>query len=72
MADQLNLTLRAIDPFNASRESSTTVDPLFHTGVTDRTRAIRGLLVSVNCTFGKPQKEERDPTDPGGGNAGPP
>ncbi|MDB4889502.1 MAG: TonB-dependent receptor [Gemmatimonadetes bacterium] len=71
MADQLNLTLRAIDPFNTSRESSTTIDPLFYQ-VSDRTRAIRGLLFSVSWTFGKPQKEQRDPTDPGGGNAGPP
>jgi outer membrane cobalamin receptor len=69
MGDQLNLTLRAIDPFNTSRESSTTIDPQFYQ-VSDRTRAIRGLLVSVNWTFGKPQKDE--PIDPGGANAGPP
>ncbi|MEO5818027.1 MAG: TonB-dependent receptor [Gemmatimonadaceae bacterium] len=70
MADQLNVTLRVIDPFNTSRESSTTIDPQFYQ-VSDRARAIRGLLLSVNWTFGKPQKDDRDVIDPGS-NAGPP
>ncbi|MEO8337396.1 MAG: outer membrane beta-barrel family protein [bacterium] len=71
MADQLNLTLRVIDPFRTSHESSTTIDPLFYQ-VSDRARAIRGLLLTVNWTFGKPQKDERDILDGGGANAGPP
>jgi len=50
MDDQMALTLRVIDPFNTSRESSTTIDPLFYQ-VSDRTRAIRGLLLSVSWTF---------------------
>ncbi|MEP7348102.1 MAG: outer membrane beta-barrel family protein, partial [Gemmatimonadaceae bacterium] len=66
MDDQMSLTLRVIDPFNTSRESSTTIDPRFYQ-VSDRTRAIRGLLLSVNWTFGKPFKEEEDqPIDQGG------
>ena len=70
MHDQLSLTLRVIDPFNTSRESSTTIDPRFFQ-VSDRRRAIRGLLLSINWTFGKPQEEhERDPNDLGG--EGPP
>jgi Outer membrane protein beta-barrel family/Carboxypeptidase regulatory-like domain len=55
--DQLSLTLRIIDPFNTSHESNTTIDPLFYQ-VSDRARAIRGLLLSVNWTFGKPDKEK--------------
>jgi outer membrane cobalamin receptor len=58
MDDQLSLTLRVIDPFNTSRESNTTVDPRFYQ-VTQRSRAIRGLLLNVSWTFGKPPKEER-------------
>ena len=57
MEDQLSLTLRVIDPFNTSRESNTTIDPRFYQ-VSDRTRAIRGLMLSVNWTFGKPDKEK--------------
>jgi outer membrane cobalamin receptor len=58
MADQLSLTLRVVDPFNTSRETNTTIDPRFYQ-VTQRSRAIRGLLLSVNWTFGNPRKEER-------------
>jgi outer membrane cobalamin receptor len=58
MADQLSLTLRVIDPFNTSHESNTTIDPRFFQ-VTQRSRAIRGLLLSVNWTFGSSPKEER-------------
>ncbi|MDQ6634545.1 MAG: TonB-dependent receptor [Gemmatimonadota bacterium] len=57
MADQLSVTLRVIDPFNMSRETNTTIDPRFFQ-VTRRSRAIRGLLLSVNWTFGRSQKEE--------------
>src|SRR6267154_5468640 len=66
MEDRLSVTLRAIDPFNTSRESNTTIDPRFYQ-VSDRKRTIRGLLLSVNCTFGKPKDEhERDTNDLGG------
>ena len=57
MEDQLSLTLRVIDPFNTSRELATTLDPHF-TQTSNRARAIRGLLLSVNWTFGKPEKEK--------------
>ncbi len=71
MSDQMSLTLRVIDPFNSSRERNTTIDPRFYQ-VSDRRRSIRGLLLSINWTFGKPRKEhESDPTDSGGGE-GPP
>jgi hypothetical protein len=64
MDDQISLTLRIIDPFNTSREGSTTIDPRFYQ-VSNRARAIRGLLFSVNWTFGKPDKQSREPLDPG-------
>jgi outer membrane cobalamin receptor len=57
--DQMSLTLRLIDPFNTSREINTTIDPQF-TQVTDRRRQIRGLLLSVNWSFGRPQRHGRD------------
>lgn len=64
MDDQLSLTLRVVDPFNTSRESSTTIDPRFYQ-VSDRSRAIRGLVLSANWAFGKPPKGRgRDPNDP--------
>ncbi|HXM37983.1 MAG TPA: TonB-dependent receptor [Gemmatimonadales bacterium] len=72
MNDQMSVTLRVIDPFNTSRESSTTIDPRFYQ-VSDRRRAIRGLVLSVNWRFGKPQEEHgRDPNDLGGEVGGPP
>jgi hypothetical protein len=64
MDDQISLTLRIIDPFNTSREGSTTIDPRFYQ-VSNRARAIRGLLLSVNWTFGRPDKQSREPLDPG-------
>ena len=67
----MSVTLRVIDPFKTSRESSTTIDPRFYQ-VSDRARAIRGLLLSVNWTFGKPQKQGRDEIDQGGGDQPPP
>ena len=64
MDDQLSLTLRVVDPFNTSRESSTTIDPRFYQ-VSDRSRAIRGLVLSGDWAFGKPPKGRgRDPNDP--------
>ena len=62
MQDKLSLTLRVIDPFNTSRESNTTIDPRFYQ-VSDRTRAIRGALLSANWIFGKPPKRGRNPND---------
>jgi outer membrane cobalamin receptor len=67
--DQMSVTLRVIDPFNTSREVSTTNDPLF-TQVSNRRRAIRGLLVGVNWTFGHAQRHGKDDligNDAGGG-----
>jgi outer membrane cobalamin receptor len=55
MDDQLSLTLRVIDPFNTSHERTTTLDPRFFQ-TSDRSRAIRGLLLSASWTFGKPEK----------------
>lgn len=69
MRDQLSLTLRLTDPFNTSRERSTTTDPRFYQ-VSGRRRAVRGLLLSVNWTFGKPTKEHEGPLD--SGDNGPP
>jgi hypothetical protein len=72
MQDKMSLTLRLIDPFNTSREGSTTIDPRFYQ-VSERTRAIRGLLLSANWVFGKPPKMRRaDQGDPGGNDTGPP
>lgn len=67
MDDRVSLTLRVIDPFNTSHESTTTIDPRF---VQDsyRARAIRGVLLSCNWTFGKPLKvRNREPDDPSQG-----
>ena len=66
---RLNVTLRVIDPFNTTRENSTTIDPRF-TQFTSRARQVRGLLLGFNWMFGKPSKEA-EPIDPAGG-AGPP
>lgn len=65
MDDQLGVTLRIIDPFRTSHETNTTIDPRF-TQVSNRARAIRGLLLSVNWTFGKPL-DDREPIEPPGG-----
>lgn len=54
---QTSVTLRVIEPFHTTRERSATIDPRFYQ-ITDRTRAVRGLLLSVNWLFGKPPKEE--------------
>ena len=55
MEDQLSLTLRVIDPFDTSHERGTTVDPRFFQ-TSERSRAVRGLLLSASWTFGKPEK----------------
>ena len=70
MNDQLSLTLRIIDPFNTSRERSTTNDPLFYQ-VSDRRRMIRGMLLSANWIFGK-TKKEKDQEAIDAGDSGPP
>ena len=71
MQDQMSVTLRVIDPFNSSRETSTTIDPRFYQ-VTDRRRMIRGLLLSINRTFGTPTKgQARGASEPANGDNGP-
>lgn len=55
MDDRLSLTVRAIDPLNTSRELSTTFDPRFHQ-TSNRSRAIRALLLTASWTFGRPEK----------------
>ncbi len=59
MNERMSVTLRVIDPFNTSREINTTTDPRF-TQVSDRRRAIRGLLLSVNWIFGRPERRGRE------------
>ena len=59
MADRMSVTLRVIDPFDTSRELSTTTDPRFYQ-TSDRRRAIRGVIVSVNWIFGRPQRRGRE------------
>ena len=62
----MSITLRVIDPFNPSHETSTTIDPRF-TQASERRRPIRGLLLNIDWSFGKPQKERAaDPEGPGG------
>lgn len=69
MNDQVNLTMRVIDPFNTSHKRVTTTDPRFYQ-VSDRRRAIRGLLLNVTWNFGKPPKEH-DCERPDQGDGGP-
>ncbi len=57
--ERMSVTLRVIDPFNTSRESSTTIDPRFYQ-VSDRRRAIRGLLLSATWTFGRARQRGHD------------
>jgi hypothetical protein len=60
MGDKLSVALRLIDPFNTSRQRSTTIDPRFFQ-VSERWRADRGVLLSVNWSFGSaPKLRERD------------
>jgi outer membrane cobalamin receptor len=67
IAEQLNLALRVTDPFNASRELTTTIDPAFYQ-VTERRRVERGVFLSATWTFGHPPKEHG--RDEGGGDQG--
>jgi hypothetical protein len=62
MNDRVNVTMRVNDPFSTARERTITIDPRF-TQVSDRTRTIRGLALSVNWLFGKPTKRDRDILD---------
>ena len=59
MGDRMSVTLRVVDPFNTSRERSRTIDPMF-TQLSDRQRRIRGVIVSVNWIFGRPQRRGRE------------
>jgi hypothetical protein len=70
MGDKLSVALRLIDPFNTSRQRSTTIDPIF-VQVSERWRADRGLLLSVNWSFGSaPKVHDRDePDDREGGDS---
>lgn len=63
---QTSVTLRIIDPFNNSREYSTTTDPRF-TLVTDRRRPIRGVLLNVDWAFGRHGRDLRQPEPEQGG-----
>jgi hypothetical protein len=70
MSDRVDLTLRLIDPFNTDRERFTTIDPAFYQ-VSNQRRLDRGVLLSVNWNFGKPQKEQASATsDPTGSDSG--
>ncbi len=71
MQDQTSVTLRVVDPFNTSRETTTTIDPRF-TQVADRRRVIRGLVLSINRTFGSAPKAKRHEPDDQGGDTGAP
>ncbi|HST08047.1 MAG TPA: TonB-dependent receptor, partial [Gemmatimonadaceae bacterium] len=56
MNDQLNLTLRIIDPFNTSLERSTTIDPAFRQ-LSDRRRVMRGIQLNATWLFGHVKNE---------------
>jgi hypothetical protein len=63
MGDKLSVALRLIDPFNTSRQRSTTIDPRF-VQVSERWRADRGLLLSVDWSFGSaPKVRDGDDAD---------
>jgi hypothetical protein len=68
--DRVSLTVRAVDPFNTSRESATTIDPRFYQ-VSDRRRVVRGLFLGINWMFGKPLEDHR-PAPADVGDSGPP
>ena len=57
MNDRMNITMRLNDPFRTARERSITNDPRFYQ-ITDRTRTIRGVVLSANWILGKPPKKE--------------
>ena len=62
MNDQMNLTLRVIDPFNSSLERNTTIDPAFFQ-VSDRRRVIRGIQLNATWLFGHVKKDESERID---------
>lgn len=62
--DRWSATVRVVDPFNRSRETTITDDPRFHQ-VADRRRLVRGMVLSVTRSFGRPAKERRDALDDG-------
>ena len=61
MNDQLNLTLRIIDPFNTSLERSTMIDPAFRQ-LSDRRRVMRGIQLNATWLFGH-VKDDNDRID---------
>ncbi len=69
MNDRMSVTLRVIDPFNTSHETSTTIDPQF-TLVSMRGRTIRALQLNVTWMFGQPPKRDRGAGDLLGPDAG--
>ncbi|MGH7605449.1 MAG: outer membrane beta-barrel family protein, partial [Gemmatimonadaceae bacterium] len=62
MNDQMNLTLRVIDPFNTSLERNTTIDPTFYQ-LSDRRRVQRGIQLKATWLFGHVNKDEADKID---------
>jgi hypothetical protein len=62
MNDQLNLTLRIIDPFNSALERNTTIDPAFYQ-VSSRRRVMRGVQVNATWLFGHVKKDESERID---------
>ena len=62
MNDQMNLTLRIIDPFNSALERNTTIDPAFYQ-VSERRRVMRGIQVNATWLFGHVKKDENDRID---------
>jgi hypothetical protein len=65
--DRMSATLRIIDPFSTSRETSTTTDPRFYQQ-TSRLRHIRGFSLTLSRNFGSaPKKAKDDPIDQSSG-----
>ncbi len=62
MNDQMNLTLRIIDPFNSWLERNTTIDPAFYQ-VSDRRRLMRGIQINATWLFGHVKKDQNDRID---------
>ena len=62
MSDQLNLTLRVIDPFNSAVERNITIDPAFYQ-LTDRRRVMRGIQLNATWLFGHVKKGESERID---------
>jgi hypothetical protein len=62
MNDQMNITLRVIDPFNTSLERNTTTDPAFYQ-LSDRRRVSRGLQLNATWLFGRVKKDDSERID---------